>query len=184
MNQQAYYHVTTCLHDSRTSQRMIDYNARQRRFHGTLPYPEVYYMNMDEEVLVAKEVLSLSKGLDVELVALNVCRDHMHLLVYCDYDEVPKIMHRIKGRTARVCNAHRASKGINPLDSTRGRYEPRPLKDGSIPFWTQKYYCKVIRSTDQLLNTFAYIRNNRLKHQLSFNYELEALMKNLPLKIL
>src|SRR5690606_13681617 len=99
-------------------------------------------------------------------LALNVCRDHMHLLVRCNAEDVSKIMHRIKGRTARVCNAHRAAKGINPLDATGGRYEPRVLKDRSIPFWTQKYHCKRIKTTDQLVNTLVYIRNNRLKHQL------------------
>jgi REP element-mobilizing transposase RayT len=157
---------------------MIEYNARERRFHGTLPYPVVYYMSSEEEVLIATEVIALSKTLDVELFALNVCRDHMHLLVYCAIEEIPKFMQRIKGRTARVCNAHRASKGIDPLDGARGIYNPRTLKDGSIPFWTQKYHCKPIRSTTQLANTLAYIRNNRLKHQLPLNEGLDVLVKS------
>ncbi|MNU62957.1 Transposase IS200 like protein [compost metagenome] len=172
MNSPAYFHLTTCIHDSRTSRRMIVYNARERRFNGTLPYPDVYYMSMEEEYLVAREIFDLAKELDFELAALNVCRDHMHLLVYCEEDEIPKIMHRIKGRTARVCNAHRAgtSKGINPLD---GR---RKLKDKSIPFWTQKYHCKRVRSTDQLSNTLIYIQNNRKKHGLPFNSALQQLI--------
>lgn len=176
MNQHAYFHLTTNLHDSRTSRRMIVYKARERRFQGTLPYPEIYYMNMEEEYLVAKEVFALAKELNFELAAMNVCRDHMHLLVYCSEDEVPKIMHRIKGRTARVCNAHRAFKGINPLDATRGVYDPRTLKDKSIPFWTQKYHCKRVRSTDQLSNTLKYIENNRKKHGLPFNHALQELI--------
>lgn len=169
MNQQAYFHLTTNLHDSRTSRRMIVYRARERRFHGTLPYPDVYYMSMEEERLIAKE-------LDFEVIALNLCRDHMHLLIYCERDEVPKIMHRVKGRTARACNVYRAAKGINPLDATNGRYEPRTLKDKSIPFWTQKYHCKVICNPDQLLNTIAYIRNNRKKHGLPANPALQNLI--------
>lgn len=181
MNQQAYFHLTTNLHDSRTSSRMVIYKARERRFNGTLPYPDVYYMSMEEEVLIAKEVFLLSKELDFEVITLNVCRDHMHLLVYCERDEVPKIMHRVKGRTARVCNAYRAAKnkGINPLetlDATNGKYEPRTLKDKSIPFWTQKYHCKVICNPDQLRNTIAYIRNNRKKHGLSINPALQNLI--------
>ncbi len=114
--------------------------------------------------------------MDFVIVALNLCRDHMHLLVYCKMDVVPKIMHRVKGRTARACNAHRAVKGINPLDATGGRYEPRTLKDKSIPFWTQKYHCKVIRNADQLLNTIYYIRNNRKKHGLPINPALQNLI--------
>lgn len=176
MNSPAYFHLTTCLHDSRTSRRMIVYHARERRFNGTLPYPDIYYMSPEEEYLVAKEVFALVEELDFGLAALNVCRDHMHLLVYCDEDEIPKMMHRIKGRTARVCNAHRASKGINPLDATRGVYDPRKLKDKSIPFWTQKYYYKRVRSTDQLSNTLRYIQNNRKKHGLLFNHALQELI--------
>lgn len=176
MNQQAYFHLTTKLHDSRTSSRMLIYRARERRFHGTLPYPNIYYMNLEEEVLIAGEVFYLAKTLGFEVIALNLCRDHMHLLVYCKQDEVPKIMHRIKGRTARACNAYRAVNGINPIDATRGRYEPRTLKDKSIPFWTQKYHCKVIRNSDQLLNTINYIRNNRKKHGLPINPALQNLI--------
>jgi|GEM_PF-6237539 len=176
MNHQAYFHLTTNLHDSRTSNRMLIYKARERRFHGTLPYPDIYYMSMEEETLIATEVFRLSTELDFAIIVLNLCRDHMHLLVYCESDEVAKIMHRVKGRTARVCNAYRAAKGINPLDATRGRYEPRTLKDKSIPFWTQKYHCKVIRNSDQLLNTIRYIRNNRKKHGLPNNPALQNLI--------
>ncbi|WP_343747894.1 transposase [Fluviicola sp.] len=176
MSLKQYFHLTTNIHDSRTSNRMIRYRARQRRFNGTLPYPEVYCMNMEEEYLVAREIFVLVKEMGFGLAALNVCRDHMHLLVYCEEAEVPKIMSRVKGRTARVCNAHRAAKGIHPLDATRGVYEPRTLKDKSIPFWTQKYHCRRIRSTDQLSNTLAYVINNRKKHGLSFNSALQELI--------
>lgn len=176
MNQQAYFHLTTNIHDSRTSNRMILYRARERRFQGTLPYPDVYYMSMEEEALIANEVFRLSNELDFVVVALNLCRDHMHLLVYCECDEVSKIMHRVKCRTARACNAYRAAKGINPLDATNGKYEPRTLKDRSIPFWTQKYHCKVIRNSDQLLNTIHYIRNNRKKHGLPINFALQNIL--------
>ena len=105
MDQHAYFHLTTNLHDSRTSRRMIIYSARERRFNGTLPFPEVYYMSMGEETLIAEEVFRLSVEMDFRIIALNLCRDHMHLLVYCPKEDVPKIMHRVKGRTARACNA-------------------------------------------------------------------------------
>ncbi len=176
MDSPVYFHLTTNLHDSRTSRRMVTYKARERRFNGTLPYPEVYYMSQEEEALIAKEIFYLSDEMDFVVVAMNICRDHMHLLICCENDEVPKIMHRIKGRTARACNAYRAAKGINPLDATSGKYEPRTLKDRSIPFWTQKYHCIMIRNSDQLLNTINYIRNNRKKHGLPINPALQKLI--------
>lgn len=113
---------------------MIEYRARERRFNGTQPFAEVYYISMEEEVLIAKEVIQLSTEMDFVIVAMNICRDHMHLLIYCENDAVPKIMHRIKGRTARMCNAYRAAKRIDPLDATSGTYAPRVLKDQSIPY--------------------------------------------------
>jgi hypothetical protein len=36
------FHITTALHDSRTSQRMIDYKVREKRFNGTLPEPQIF----------------------------------------------------------------------------------------------------------------------------------------------
>lgn len=115
MQNRIAYHIVTSLHDSRTSSRMIEYRARERRFFGTKPYQEVYPLTFEEEVLIAQTVRDLVQELDWRIAAFNCCRDHIHLLVVCEEEDVTKIMHRLKGRTARVCNAHRAAKGINPL---------------------------------------------------------------------
>lgn len=40
------WHITTALHDSRTSQRMIDYKVRELRNFGTNPYPNVKYLGI------------------------------------------------------------------------------------------------------------------------------------------
>jgi len=42
-------------------------------------------------------------------------------------------------------------------------------EEKSVPLWTQKLGYKEIMDNDQLLNTIDYIRNNRLKHDLSPN---------------
>lgn len=175
MNKMAY-HITTSIHDSRTSDRMIKYFARERRFGGTKPYPEVYYLTEREEELITGIVKDLVNELDLRIAAFNICRDHMHLLLVCEESEVSGIMHRIKGRTARVCNAYRAQyarvKGINPLDA----YIPTVLKDKSTPFWTQKFGCKPIVSQTQFWNTYNYIFRNRAKHGLPDNPRLKAMI--------
>lgn len=163
------FHIVTSIHDSRTSQRMIDYKARQRRFGGIRPYPYVFPMTDDEEELIAATVCDLVEELNLTITAFNLCRDHMHLVLVCDPDDVSKIVHRIKGRTARVCNAHRANKGINPLDVTL-------LKDKSTAFWTQKFGCNPIRSALQYRNTVRYIVNNRIKHKLPENTSLQNII--------
>ena len=161
------FHITTSLHDSRTSERMIKYQARERRFNGTKPDPEVFPMTKEEEELIATTVAEIAKEDNLNIAAFNLCWDHMHILLVCEEEEVPKIMHKIKGRTARACNVLR-NKGINPLDALR--------KDGSIPFWTQKYGCKPITSDDQFWNTYNYIENNKIKHNLPKNPKLEKII--------
>ena len=161
------FHITTSLHDSRTSERMIKYKARERRFEGTKPDPEVFPMTKEEEELIATTVADIAKEDNLNIAAFNLCWDHMHILLVCEEEEVPKIMHKIKGRTARACNVLR-NKGINPLDAIR--------KDGSIPFWTQKYGCKPITSDDQFWNTYNYIENNKVKHDLPKNPKLEKII--------
>ena len=163
------FHIVTSIHDSRTSQRMIDYKVRQRRFFGIRPYPLVFPLTAEEEVLIAETVAGLVEELGLVITAFNLCRDHMHMVLVCEPEEVPKIMHRIKGRTARACNAYRANKGINPLDRTL-------LKDKSTAFWTQKFGCKPIRSARQYRNTTRYILNNRMKHNLPENLKLQSVI--------
>lgn len=182
------FHLVTAVHDSRTSQRMIDYKSRERRFGGIKPHPEVFPMTSDEEELIARTVSEIVSEDRLEIVAFNLCRDHMHLLVICIPDDVPKIMRRIKGKTARVCNASKmcgthtydANKGIHPLDAQHARNAKNkptpPLKDGSTPFWTQKYGCNPISSAEQYYNTISYIRNNRAKHRLPENPRLQELI--------
>ena len=99
----------------------------------------------------------------------------MHLVLYCTAEEVPVIMHKIKGRSARECNKLRTSTGINLSTgiNPRGR---TVLKDKSTPFWSQKYHCKPITSELYLKNTINYIENNKIKHGLPENKELEKII--------
>lgn len=204
MQNRIAYHIVTSLHDSRTSSRMIEYRARERRFFGTKPYQEVYPLTFEEEVLIAETVRDLVLELNWRIAAFNCCRDHIHLLVVCEEEEVTKIMHRLKGRTARVCNAHRTAnrraKGINPLggacevnpldgssdvnpfDSScdtksHEYYNPTILKDKSTPFWAQKFHRKPIRSLDQYWNTYNYIFGNRAKHGLPLHPQLRGVIE-------
>jgi hypothetical protein len=238
------FHVTTAIHDSRTSPRMVKYKVRQMRFHGKKPEAEVFPMTEPQEELIAHTVAKITEKEGLKIAAFNLCRDHMHLLLLCSREEVPGIMRRIKGRTARVCNqademafaaclarrcAH-TNKGINPLvpracacarpcmcppgydrcsdvcdgscadtrhcgcskgaAGSASDAESNPatavshtspntmLKDGSRPFWTQKYGCKPIRSEKQLFNTIRYIQRNREKHRLPPNEALVSIIQS------
>lgn len=179
--QKEYFHITASLHDSRTSKRMIEFSARQRRFGGSKPRAVVFPLKRSEEELIAKTVEDLVNEFELSIPAFNLCWDHMHLVLCCTAEEVPVIMHKIKGRSARECNKLRFSTGINPrgMDFPRGR---TVLKDKSTPFWSQKYYCKPITTELQLKNTINYIVNNKIKHGLPENKELEKIISRFTLK--
>lgn len=202
MKQKFAYHITTAIHDSRTSQRMIDYYARERRFDGNKPFPDINYMTKEIEELIAITVSEIVNEENLNIAAFNLCRDHMHILLVCAEDDVPKIMHKIKGRTARICNKLIANnkenlhnKGIypldvicNPLDDICNPLEDKcnplddkinttKLKDGSTPFWTQKYGCNPIKTNEHYWNTVNYIENNKVKHNLPNNSKLQTITR-------
>ena len=149
------WHITTAIHDSRTSQRMIDYKVREKRAMGTMPEPQINYLTDADEMVIAETIALLSKELQLNIMGFNVCRDHMHLVVVCDETELNEIVRKIKGRTAREVNIN---KRLQPLVKEKN--------EKSIPLWTQKFGCKEIVDENQLLNTLAYVKNNRTKHNL------------------
>ncbi|MGL2992905.1 Eco57I restriction-modification methylase domain-containing protein [Flavobacterium sp. TSSA_36] len=167
------FHITTAIHDSRTSQRMIDYKVRENRALGTMPEPQVNYLTDDDEMVIAETVSILAKELQLNIVAFNVCKDHIHIVLVCEEDEIDEIVRKIKGRTAREVNKNN---GINPVinkDYNNELYnnglEPIVKESTgakSVPLWTQKFGCKAIVDQNQLQNTIAYVKNNREKHNL------------------
>ncbi|NOX85501.1 MAG: N-6 DNA methylase, partial [Chlorobi bacterium] len=125
------FHITTATHDSRTSQRMIDYKVRQKRDGGTRPYAEPVWLETEDELLITKTVAGIVKDDKLNVLAFNVCGDHMHLLLVCEEEEVSKIVGKIKAVSSRTYNIE---KGITvpfaatdaDIDVTRGHV---PLSD-------------------------------------------------------
>ncbi len=162
------YHVTTALHDSRTSQRMVDHNVRELRDNGNNPNKNYTLLTQEEEIIITKTVLEIVQQDKINVLAYNICADHMHILLVCEEEEVPKIMQKIKGKTARIYNSH---KGINP--------KVQNGEDKAAHLWTQKYGCTVVTDDTQLNNTINYIQNNREKHAVPYNKEINLLAQQL-----
>lgn len=175
------YHITTAIHDSRTSERMITYHVREKRANGTLPEPQVIPLTDEEETLITNTVVEIIKEDNLNVMAYNICRDHMHLLLVCEENERDRIVQKIKAKTARAVNILR---GVTiPSSNTTREHAPlsiseegnhlsldkkektRGEKQNSL--WTQKYGCNEIKDEQQLNNTIEYIRNNRIKHGLT-----------------
>jgi REP element-mobilizing transposase RayT len=176
------YHITTALHDSRTSKRMLDHKVREKREGGSNPFPNYEKLTAEEEVLIAEEVLGIVKEDKLKILAFNVCADHIHILLVCEEEDVPKILQKIKAKTARTVNIH---KGIT-IPSTR-EHASNHISGAPLPqrgkkqnsLWTQKYGCKPITDETQLHNTINYIQHNRSKHNLPESQTLNKLIDNL-----
>jgi type I restriction-modification system DNA methylase subunit len=159
------FHITTAIHDSRTSQRMIDYKVREKRDMGTNPYPNVCYLEPEDEAIITQTISEIVLQHQLNLLQYNICKDHMHLVLVCEEEEVPVLMQQIKGKTARV---HNSSKGINPLVQKEN--------EKAVPLWTQKFGCKEITTPEQLYNTIEYVKHNRIKHELAAHPKATALV--------
>ena len=143
------YHITTTIYDSRTSKRMEKYKVRERREGSTKPH--VIYFTPEEDVQMTQIIADVAKEDQLNILAYNICGDHIHLLLVCAIEEIPAIMQKIKGRTSYFYKGH--YKGLKPLENK--------------PLWQQKYSPpKEVSSTEQLLNTLKYIQTNRNKHEL------------------
>ena len=187
------YHITTAIHDSRTSARMKRYKVRERRDGGTNPYPNVIYFTPEDDLLVTKTIAEIVKEDKLKLLAYNICGDHVHLLIACEIEEVPSIMQKLKSITSRKVNKARKSKknhaentrdlsentrGLSEntrglSENTRGHDPLRTEKNDALrkeqnkPLWQQKYsQPKEVTSHEQLNNTINYIQRNRSKHEL------------------
>lgn len=157
------YHITTAIHDSRTSARMVKYKVRERRDLGTNPYPNVIYFTPEDDELITKTIADVVKQDQLNVLAYNICADHIHLLLVCDIDDIPSIMQKIKSITANKVNKTRITREHAPL-----RHAPlRKGKKENKPLWQQKYSApKEVTTEAQLQNTIRYIQNNRSKHEL------------------
>ncbi|GAL70011.1 hypothetical protein JCM19302_2586 [Jejuia pallidilutea] len=144
---------------------MKKYKVRERRDADTNPYPNVIYFTQEDDLLITQTIADIVKEDALNLLAYNICADHIHLLIACDIEEIPSIMQKIKAITAKEVNKTR--------EHTTATREHAPLANAPLenkkrkPLWTQKYSApKEVTTQEQLDNTLRYIQNNRQKHEL------------------
>ncbi|MCZ2223541.1 MAG: Eco57I restriction-modification methylase domain-containing protein [Chitinophagales bacterium] len=194
-DEKSIYHITCVMHNSRVSQRMIEYKVKRGK-------PE--YLNINEEESLLEILCKIIEENNLTVIEMNLCADHLHFILVCNSNELTKIVGKIKSMSSRAFNilrgitsghahlqekqhAHLQEKQHAPLqeeqhaNSTSGHANSTSghahlLKaDISLPtrgetqnsLWAQKFNRKLIDSNEQLNNTIMYIRNNRIKHNLS-----------------
>ena len=165
------FHVTTAVHDSRTSQRMIDYKVRAKRDNGLRPKANPVWLLAEDEILITKTIAAIVKKDDLQVLAFNICGDHMHILLVCEECKLAQIVGKIKAISSKEYNIARGiTTRRNTALSTNGKKSYNSL-------WTQKFGSKEIENDRQLNNTITYIETNRVKHELPANKKLQDIIE-------
>ena len=155
------YHITWVTHNSRVSERMIEHEAviKYLRINKGLQ-PLAQPLEMDEEM--EGDVLTLlcdvvkEKGFRV--LALNICRDHLHCVLVCEESERDTIVQQMKGKTTFL-------------------YKKTHNISDEFHLWAQKYHYNLIESEQELSTVMRYVEQNRLKHGLSEGKGLKPLVQ-------
>ncbi|MCK5857115.1 MAG: Eco57I restriction-modification methylase domain-containing protein [Bacteroidales bacterium] len=181
------WHITTATHNSRYSQRMFDNHVK---------LGDAVWIDEKDEIIITETIAEIVKKDKLNVIEYNVCGDHMHLLLVCEEDDRDGIVGKIKSMTSRAVNiasgktvvANHATMGHAPLSASMATTarEHAPLSasmattargETQTKLWTQKFGNSEIKDEDYLNNAIEYIRNNRIKHELPVNKEIEKLKK-------
>ena len=151
------WHIVTATHDSRTSQRMIEHEVREKRYNGTMPEVHPVILSQEEELLVCQIIDDIIKEDNLSIIAFNICQDHFHMLLVCEEEEIDRIVGKIKSKTAIAINKFRDADGTKTMGQA-------PLLSRAV--WTQKYGCKEVTTEEHIEQVIDYIQDNRIKHDL------------------
>ena len=219
------WHITTATHNSRYSQRMFDNYVKTGK---------PVWLSEKEEIIVTQTIAEIAEKDDLNIVAYNICGDHVHMLLVCEEasEHAPmlsNIVQKLKSMSARACNiamgrtvaakgehapeitseqaatsehavtpehAETSEQAVTPERATTSELAPMSVAHSGTQLrehapvsgkrgktqhhlWTQKFGQKEITSNEQLENTINYIKNNRKKHQLPENKELQNIINKL-----
>jgi len=156
------YLVTWVTHNSRISERMVEYKVKKGK---------AVLLDSEDEVFITEKISEIIKQDNLKVLAYNICKDHVHLVIVCTRKDLTQIVQKLKSVSSREFN-----------DKTReqaravGTREHAPL---SWALWAQKFNRKLLDGNDSLENAIDYVETNREKHGLPLNKELKSLVRNM-----
>ncbi len=157
------WHVTWVTHDTRTSQRMIDYRVREPKQKGEIHVNRPYYFNDSESIIITKILHDIIIESKYNCLEYNVCSDHIHILLVCSEEDLPNIVRKLKGKSTQKF------KEYLQLDKTE-----------TFNLWAQKFDRNYITNEQELQTKINYIRTNREKHHLpDINKGLQPLVRKI-----
>jgi REP element-mobilizing transposase RayT len=150
------WHITTATHNSRYSERMKEYNVK---------LGDPVWLSEKEELIVTEIIAQVAEEDQLNMMAYNICGDHMHMILVCEEEEIPDIVGKLKSMSARAANI---AMGRTKPNAVLGHAPKLHRERGETQnkLWTAKYGCAAITSDQQLQNTIHYIETNRQKHEL------------------
>lgn len=172
------FHVVFTTHNSRVSNRM-------KRFYISPGLP--IELGLEEEIELTKIIRDIVFEYELKVLAYNICKDHVHIIIVCPSSKLSWIVARLKGKSSMLFNRF-----VLQSKNVKNSLNYYPSKKHYRRFWSQKYYqanldvwriaTKQIRPgyyyrNTHLSNAINYIMHNRIKHQLPQSEELESIIK-------
>ncbi len=136
------YFVTFVTHNSRISERMVQFNS---------PYfiknLQPFILNASERNYVGESINELIEKHSLEIISLNILPDHVHLIIAAvDESDLDEKIRKLKGGTSFSLNR---KLGIQKNENK---------------VWAQKYHWILIENDTMLLDIKEYIETNHYKH--------------------
>ena len=163
------FHVVLTTHNSRNSHRMMRYKP--------VKGPSLE-LNLEQEICLLKIFARVFKKYQISCHAINVCKDHVHLM--------------IESESMLLTEKIKLIKSISAIEM-RKKHIGHPLVEKHKVFWSQKYYAKamdvwqvnILESENNVYHrTLQYIEKNREKHGLAKSREMESIIDSIvkPIK--
>lgn len=170
------YHVVLTTHNSRISQRMLKLGIEKG---------DPIEFSLEQEIALTEIIGKIVTDNKYQCIAYNICKDHVHIILVCTYEELTKQVQKIKAVSSKLY--HRI-----PMEHV-------PLKEGThrkgnktyTPLWSQKFFrvnldvWKLHTESDSigyrqgethLNNALSYIYYNRIKHKLPTSDKLQSII--------
>ena len=122
-------------------------------------------LSLEDEEFILNALLDIIEESELRVLALNICKNHVHMAVVCAYDEIEEYVQKIKSMTSRQLNIH---KGITipNKEKTLSQEKQKEKEKTQNRLWASKYDVSEISTEEELLNVINYIYHNRQKHNL------------------
>ncbi|MBO6036373.1 MAG: N-6 DNA methylase, partial [Acetobacter sp.] len=122
-------------------------------------------LSLEDEEFILNALIDVIEESELRVLALNICKNHVHMAVVCAYDEIEKYVQKIKSMTSRQLNIH---KGITipNKEKTLSQEKQKEKEKTQNRLWASKYDVSEISTEEELLNVINYIHHNRQKHNL------------------